>query len=1056
MSLKTLFLLSPLLWLRKLIMYMLLLFVFLGGVVYFIANSPWVIKKAAESFAPEYHIGYSRIHGNVLTGIEIEDVVYAHKPLAKHLLLKWNPNALMKKEILLNHLVLEKVNIDTIKTLIKDFSIEDASAEDNSSSEPFAFGVKVKKLAIDSDPFVVRQVRVKHIIVNAKNMYYKGDTLRLGALGVVLDTNVTKLLLKASLNKGIVDVKTLDIQDVDTLALQKLLLSESNSTEVSRKNSSVAPNPLIPTKINLHTFHANILPAIYTPVALEKFDIRANEAVFDVGKLILEKGHVSLIGKTNFANVRQEGNIVNNKLKADIKIIPTKALFSQYNLPVRQASISELDVKLDANKERIIAKLDTQMLQVLEAKKGAFNVDVDSLKSTVTYRLDKGILKAKSKALISTPYAKNVQVNNLFTLDDTISYNGEVAVKQLLGVDAKFVKPLNDLHIAYEGDEKSINTNIHSQMLTGSFNSSDFKTALLHIESKEDLMLRDFVKLPKELNATKASLVIDAPLKFDANVSTTAHAQVHSNVANIDANVSYKETLHLTSRLDVPKDSLLRPYLKDVKWDNMMPVKVKAELLEKTLEAKVDAGVIDANAKYELNSTAVSGNINVAGLKTTLSGIVQKHLQITSNVDNIASLLKSASSVYVLDTLPKVEGSAKLLVDIDALKKVDVGLTSPLLVYHSDHQTSTDISNIDVLAHYEKDTLLLKHYSVAYGKEKIYATKPSTITINENNITLSPLWVNDALQAEGSYDLKTKKGKIVAKADTLHISHEIVDLDNNVDITTLFDGNKTNVQGKVILLGGDIHYDLSQKSFASDSDIVIVQDMKKNEPSTFMDNLSVELQVKTKKTLVYNAEGIHMKADVDVSLHKAEGSELLVLGSVTPLKGSTYVFENKTFVVDKSAIYFTGNPNKPLLDIKVNYKALNYLVTIGITGSTDLPNITFSSKPSLNREQILSLMLFDSVEAAGTNSGDQMMKMMGGAMAKSALNDLGVKLDHLVLGEGNSVEVGKKLTNKITIIYVSGDVAEVKLKYEHSKHTESIISASERSQSYDIVYKRDF
>jgi translocation and assembly module TamB len=81
---------------------------------------------------------------------------------------------------------------------------------------------------------------------------------------------------------------------------------------------------------------------------------------------------------------------------------------------------------------------------------------------------------------------------------------------------------------------------------------------------------------------------------------------------------------------------------------------------------------------------------------------------------------------------------------------------------------------------------------------------------------------------------------------------------------------------------------------------------------------------------------------------------------------------------------------------------------------------------------------------------------MGGAMAKSALNDLGIKLDHLVLGEGNSVEVGKKLTQKITIIYVNGDVAKVKLKYEHSPRTESVISASEVSQSYDIIYKRDF
>jgi translocation and assembly module TamB len=110
----------------------------------------------------------------------------------------------------------------------------------------------------------------------------------------------------------------------------------------------------------------------------------------------------------------------------------------------------------------------------------------------------------------------------------------------------------------------------------------------------------------------------------------------------------------------------------------------------------------------------------------------------------------------------------------------------------------------------------------------------------------------------------------------------------------------------------------------------------------------------------------------------------------------------------------------------------------------------------LSKEQILSLILFDTEAAAGTNSGDEMMKMMGGAMAKSALNNLGIKLDHLVLGEGNSIEVGKKLSDKVTIIYVNDTVSKVKLKYEHSKHMESVIEVSEESQSYDIIYKRDF
>ena len=102
------------------------------------------------------------------------------------------------------------------------------------------------------------------------------------------------------------------------------------------------------------------------------------------------------------------------------------------------------------------------------------------------------------------------------------------------------------------------------------------------------------------------------------------------------------------------------------------------------------------------------------------------------------------------------------------------------------------------------------------------------------------------------------------------------------------------------------------------------------------------------------------------------------------------------------------------------------------------------------------MILFDSEAGAGTNSGDDMMKMMGGAMAKSALNDLGVKVDHLVLGAGNSVEIGRKLTDEITIIYVNDIVSSVKLKYEHSRHMESVISAGEESQSYDIIYKNDF
>ena len=142
--------------------------------------------------------------------------------------------------------------------------------------------------------------------------------------------------------------------------------------------------------------------------------------------------------------------------------------------------------------------------------------------------------------------------------------------------------------------------------------------------------------------------------------------------------------------------------------------------------------------------------------------------------------------------------------------------------------------------------------------------------------------------------------------------------------------------------------------------------------------------------------------------------------------------------------------------MSVKYKSLNHLITIGISGTPAAPIIMFSSVPSLKKEQILSIILFDSEEGAGTNSGDDMMKMMGGAMAKSALNDMGIKLDHLAIGSDGSVEVGKKITDKITFIYVNDVIPQVRVKYHHSANWDSVLSADEESESYDIVYRKDF
>jgi len=1065
--LKTFLFYGPLLWLRKIILYIVGLAILLGFIVYFVANSPLVIKKVADSFAPDYNITYSRIYGNALTGIEIDDLAYNKEPLAEHIALRWNPNGLVKKKIIVSKLEIEKANVDTIKTLIASFPADENKSNESNSSEPFTFEVGVHHAALSVEPFIEQGITVSSVILDIKGVVYSNKGLNIGSLSLEADSNVTDIVLHADMKDGKVKVKELTLTEVDALALQTLFMPKGDESNVSSENDELlateegidnetAADPLIPQWVMIDKLAISILPLKYDPVDIRSFNVSGSDAIFDVQKLLLQKANVDLNTTTNLSNIFYTTKVENNKLIGKVDFRPKEKLFELYELPIRHEALGDISLDLNVSEKEVVTDLKITMKQLLKAEKDAFNLDIDKLHSYLVYDIKKGRMQVTSNVLITTPYAEDVFISNLFVMDDTIRYSGEIHAEKIIGVEEKFVKPLNHLEVHYTGDTKSINTEITADNLQGTFVSNDFKKAILHLETKEALLLRNIFELPAELNQTKAGLVIDAPLSFEENATLVAYVNLRSNVITMDANISYKDNLEIKSVTQIPKESLLRSYSKELKWDSLNPIKTNVQLQDDRVDVQLQAGTLKTNAAYVLSSKEINGTIDLGGLKTVLSGKVEEELKMDTKIISMPSLLNSVEGIYTLEALPEVKGSADLSVVISQLKSADVTLKSPHIAYVVDTKTEHIVDDIYVEVGVNASELVLKKYQLTYAEQKLFSTKPSRISFLEGNVSISPLWLNDELEIRGLYDTNTSSGEINATAKKLHIAHEIVELDSEIDIKTLLDGNKTSVNGKVIILGGNIYYDLGQKTYASDSDILIVQELKENEPSPFMENLSVDVQIQSKEPLIYKKGAIDIKTKADLSIHKAEQGELMVLGSVEILKGGSYTFEDKRFVLDKSYIHFTGNPNKPLIEAIVNYKSLNHLITITVSGTPDTLNINFSSVPSLSKEQILSIILFDSEEGAGTNSGEDMMKMMGGAMAKSALSNIGVQLDHLVLGSGNSVEVGKKLSDKMTIIYINDVVSGVKLKYEHSGRMESVISADEESQAYDIIYKRDF
>ena len=878
------------------------------------ANSSFVIKKAADMFAPEYKISYDDIRGNIFTGVKISGLKFEDKVLTKNILFSWNPSKILYKRIAINKVGVEALDVDVLKALIASFP-----SEDNSTSEPFPLVVLVGKVSLTVNPFEEQGVTVSKTELEIEDVKYANDALDIEHIQLQLDTNITNMSLRASLddNKLIIedlslrdvdsvslekmflvkeDNSTIDtvesgksedkttkevksqeeeplhpliptsvelkdfmvslkprtyqsvqidkvkatlhdlnadvaklisntenafdidmytlvvessvgqidiagslhqdtvtlehirVENIDTLGLQKFLPVDSNESNVTQEetvvsveqNSSTSEevNHLIPKYVVINDFHTDVLPATYDPVDILDLALDIKDIKVNVGKLLVEHASIDLRGKTNLTNLMHSSKIQDNELKGETRLTPNKKLFELYKLPVRKEAIGDIVIDLDVTEEQVAIDVRASAKSILISQKSdtnssdgngskEFNVDIDSLVSHVVYAIKSNRLHADTKVILSTPYAKDISVTNMFVMDSNISYKGEIKVKELIGIDANLTKPLKNLTIEYAGDLRSVTTDIISDGLKGSFNSADMKKAALHIETTKSIVVRDMVALPAELNNTKVDAIIDVPLDFTEITPIKANVKILSNVINIDAEVMYDKTLKVTVTSNMPEDSLLKAFDENIKWNALNPLVADVDLGEKNVSLKLKAKALSADVNYMRETENVDGTVQLAGLRSTIQGNAQKKIMINSDVSSIKSLFDNVQELYTLESLPPVEGTLNLSVDINELKELNVLLSSPGIIYYSTRETANVINEIKLLVSADKSKVQLKSYAMTYDEMKIFATKPSIVNMNEETIEISELWLNDQLKVSGTYNTKTRKGNIVCRCKNI-------------------------------------------------------------------------------------------------------------------------------------------------------------------------------------------------------------------------------------------------------------------------------------------------
>ena len=182
------------------------------------------------------------------------------------------------------------------------------------------------------------------------------------------------------------------------------------------------------------------------------------------------------------------------------------------------------------------------------------------------------------------------------------------------------------------------------------------------------------------------------------------------------------------------------------------------------------------------------------------------------------------------------------------------------------------------------------------------------------------------------------------------------------------------------------------------------------------------------------------------------------------LISGTHIQNEKEFEIQPGEILFGGSILNPYLNISAVHLSDPYKIYVNINGQLDAPIINFSSTPYLTQSDILSILLFNSTtkQLVSTNqdSSKTAISMFGNIFAKEIVQNFGIKLDKLVLTttqEGKiGVELGKKISKKVTIIYINDIVQTIKIRYKLSDHFESDFIFSPDNSGIDIIYKDEY
>ncbi len=1013
---------------------------FLSFLLFLIANRE-TLDFTAHKISKEYNIEYKKISGTLISGISLDDVTYKKRLLAKKVVIDWKVLPLLYRKLSFSDLELIELDIDTLKLFLKDHQSSQKERKSEENSLPF-MSIESDKTLFSIKPYEDhdRKIKIENFFVKIKDLYTDLKNFKIKEFKTLLKSSFGKIAINGYAQDKKLFIDSLDVKELD---IQKIVNSNLFPKDKNSSKSKKSSKPLPIDGIVFKKISLDLNPYRYREYELYDLKFLAYSGFFDMKYLYFDRIDTDI--KTNAADLNLTGRIDKNKLFAKIKTFLKNSYLKRYTKKVDFNAFNPVVTNLEASQKEIRSTLYLHANDFLKDELKQYEIKLDDSKTVIFYDISKNLLKMRTKADIETLYTKKIEIENSLDLNKTVKFFGNIAVKGYRNLPKEAEKILRDLNISYKGDKKYLKGKLISSSLKGDFNIEGYKKMTLKLLAK-DLNYNDL----------KASCKVNSLIDF-ANINNSKNiVKIESNYLNIDSKIKLGTPVRISSTI-LPSNS---SSLKDIK---LFPLCVDTNITDKLVSSKLSGKIMNGMFTYKTKQKSVDAGFHIDSSTVKLKGDLKEKLKLSADINSLRELQDEILKVYKFKKLPvDAQISFEITTDPKTFKS-RIDINSPWFLYEYEKNRFLVTENFKSLIYADPKQIDIKNYSFNIIEKRFFAKKESNIYLNEQNITIDRFYINDKAFVKGFYKSREKKGVFRLKAKRFKYKANEGKITLNSDISLFIDKKSQKAEGKIDIEDALVTFKPPNNYQVNDKDIIIINKNRQSKKDKKDDNLSIDIKITNKKPVVYKTDDIEIEANVDLTLWKEAKKSLEILGMTKILKGKV-VKENKLFKIDHGELLFGGDPSNPYLNIDILHEKRPYEITITVTGTLESPVILFSSDPYLSQSDILSLILFGTTSSQLTSgngsASNQAISMFGNALAKDLADSLGIKLDRLALNtkeDGSiGVEIGKKVSKNVTIIYRNDVVSTIVIQYEHSPRFETDITIKPSSSGIDFIYKKEY